>query len=403
MLRRPFLVVCAALLVVAVIQTPSASSVEARPPAGPAPEGRRTFGNFLRAVAVDPDGNVYVTGSRHEHMILRKYSPTGAILWTRAWSPNDAWAAGRGLAIGGGGSVYLAGGVGVAGYEGGAWFIRKYSSSGELLWRRATPDWREGATTAISGIAVGGRRVVVSGFDHGCCGESFWHDGWVRAYGYDGTLAWVKDFEPPFLSRTIDAANDVAVNAHGSAFVVGWVSRRHQLESDRTEPERSEHDIVLQRLDRSGRLVWTRVLDDKQKRDRDEALAVDLLDGRLAVAGTIWLGEHVGRAWLASFTTGGRLDWQRAWSTERRQAIPADVAFDGSGISVVGDRIRRHGCSLFLRRFTSGGAALWESQVEDRPQVSGSGVDARADAEVFVVGSGSTRQRTDGYVWRFGI
>lgn len=403
MLRRPVLIVFTALLVVAVLEAPFTSSVEARPPAGPAPEWHRAFGNFLRAVAVDPDGNVYVTGSRHEHMILRKYSPTGATLWTRAWGPNNAWAVGRDLAIGGG-SVYVAGGVGVAGYEGGAWFIRKYSSSGELLWRRATPDWRDGTSTAISGIAVGGRRVVVSGFDHGCCGESFWHDGWVRAYGYDGTLAWVKDFEPPLLSRTIDAANDVAVNAHGSAFVVGWVSRRHQLESDRTEPERSEHDIVLQRLDTSGDAVWTRVLDDKQKRDRDEARSVDLLGRHLAVTGEIWRGERVGRAWLAGFTTGGRLEWQRAWATEQRPAIPQDVAFDGSGISVAGSRTLRHGSDLFLRRFTTGGAVLWETLVEDRTWMSGDGVGAgTGTAYVVGAGTGRSQERSDGFLWRVRV
>ena len=185
--------------------------------AAPAPTWRRSVGSELGAVAVDDAERAYVTGSKDlrngSAVVVAKYRPGGARLWKRTWHPDQGYAQGTDVAVAPDGSVYVVGGVNVTGVEGGAWFIRKYSASGQLLWDRKSPGWKTDLSLAenMSAVAASRQFVVVAANHYGCCSIAA-DDGWIRAYSHHGKRLWTRQFEVPGVpTNTNDRANDVAL------------------------------------------------------------------------------------------------------------------------------------------------------------------------------------------------
>jgi len=74
---------------------------------------QRTFGTggaeFASAVAVGPDGSVYVAGtSANTHALLVKFSPDGNLIWQTTWGGTNTEFA-NGVAVASDGSIYLTG------------------------------------------------------------------------------------------------------------------------------------------------------------------------------------------------------------------------------------------------------------------------------------------------------
>lgn len=90
-------------------------------------------GGPIRTVVLDASGNLYVGGDQvgAEKYILRKYDSSGTLLWSAAASAllPDIPDRVLGIAVDGSGNVYTAGGKD---YGGG--LVRKYNSSGVLQW-----------------------------------------------------------------------------------------------------------------------------------------------------------------------------------------------------------------------------------------------------------------------------
>ena len=173
------------------------------------------------SVAADRDGNSYVAGSRGTTApiaVLEKFDPAGGVVWTRTWSPEGGRTHSSGglVAVGRDGSVYLAGSVS-SHYEGGGWFLRKYTPDGALVWARDERGWEHGRASDIpTGLAVGRRHVLLSGYWHGCCGDMNLRDGWVISFGTDGSWRWKNRFEAPGREAFSDEAEGIALGAHGS-------------------------------------------------------------------------------------------------------------------------------------------------------------------------------------------
>jgi hypothetical protein len=68
--------------------------------APPREEWQRRLAHRADGVAIDGRGNVYVAAStewtveRPSIALLAKYGPAGGLLWTRRWSPANAWTSG---------------------------------------------------------------------------------------------------------------------------------------------------------------------------------------------------------------------------------------------------------------------------------------------------------------------
>jgi len=183
------------------------------------------------AVAVDASGNVIVAGREDRSDLgeghnwrIRKYTGAGKLLWSKSYNgPADGWDGASAVAVDVNGNVI------VAGHEdqydlgqGFNWLIRKYTSKGTLLWSKSynSPANRKDEATAVAIDAIGD--VIVAGHeDRFDLGQSF---NWlIRKYTSSGELLWSRRYNNP--SNGDDWASAVVIDAIGNVIVAGREDR----------------------------------------------------------------------------------------------------------------------------------------------------------------------------------
>ncbi len=204
-----------------------------------------SFSNSGNAVAVDPSGNIAVTGafsgpadfgggvltSAGVDIFLAKLSPTGGHLWSRRFGSALAVHAGNGVACDGSGNVLVTGSFENSIDLGAGWttsfahkdvFVAKYSPAGAYLWSRLAGGLYDDAGRGIAVDRSG--KVVVTGtfqaavnFGTGSLISAGRTDIFVARYSPDGTPLVAQRFG----SADFDAGNAVAVDGSGRPVVTG--------------------------------------------------------------------------------------------------------------------------------------------------------------------------------------
>src|SRR5579863_123874 len=178
------------------------------------------FGSEGVAVAADPSGNIYFTGSFRKdtvtidtitlynpsqtpNVFIAKYSPQGRVIWARTASGEVIEAWGSSLVTDDGGNVYVTGYYSGVNVSFGSWvlpdafytlnnaFTVKYDSSGNVLWATApTSVTVEANSSEGLGIAVGrnGDSYITGWFG----GDSITFDAITLQHVFGGTLFIVK-------------------------------------------------------------------------------------------------------------------------------------------------------------------------------------------------------------------
>ncbi|TMB49197.1 MAG: PKD domain-containing protein, partial [Deltaproteobacteria bacterium] len=202
-----------------------------------------SFSNSGNAVAVDPSGNIAVTGafsgpadfgggvltSAGVDIFLAKLSPTGGHLWSRRFGSALAVHAGNGVACDGSGNVLVTGSFENSIDLGAGWttsfahkdmFVAKYSPAGDYLWSRLAGGLFDDAGRGIAVDTSG--KVVVTGtfqaavnFGAGSLTSAGRTDIFVARYAGDGTPLGAQRFG----GADFDAGNAVAVDAGGRPVV----------------------------------------------------------------------------------------------------------------------------------------------------------------------------------------
>jgi uncharacterized protein (TIGR03437 family) len=181
--------------------------------------------DMAMGVAVDATG-VYVVGTTagalpgqtsgslgQNDVFLRKYDPSGNIVWTRQFGTSSG---DRGQAVAADASgVYIAGTTGgtlVSPNQGTDSFVRKYDSNGTALWTRQITS--EGNQADIPyAIAVDSSGVYVSGDTvatfAGQTKIGGLYDAWAQRYDLNGNLQWTKQLG----SSNDDTSYGIAVSS----------------------------------------------------------------------------------------------------------------------------------------------------------------------------------------------
>jgi len=173
------------------------------------------------AIAVDGNGNVFVTGSSagsdrsYDDYATIKYSGAGVPLWTNRYNgPGNPFDVASALAVDGSGNVIVTGSSGFSDY---AYATIKYSDAGVPLWtnRYSGP----GNFDAAYAVAVDGRgNVFVTGGSYGSGGA--YSDYATIAYSGAGVPLWINRYDGP--GNYADWGKSVAVDGRGNVFVTGY-------------------------------------------------------------------------------------------------------------------------------------------------------------------------------------
>ena len=221
-------------------------------------------------MALDADGNVYVTGSSQNNgtfdanFATIKYSPAGAALWTNYFRGAAAgFDNARAIAVGDDASVYVTGSseASSGSYE---YATVKYSSSGTALW---TNFFGASDNDVPSDIDVKGTNVCVTG-------QSVTDGANIVTVRYSGSgvALWTNNFGG--YPNGYDYTASLKMDAQGNTFVTGLSSIVG-----------STYDIVLLKYSDSGEVQWTNRFAAGFFLSGDRAPSVALSGSDIVVAG----------------------------------------------------------------------------------------------------------------------
>ncbi len=169
-------------------------------------------------VALDSSGFIYATGSTGtfgNNGMLVKYAPNGTQLWNLTWGGGSS-DGGNAIAISSDSSIYLAGYTNSFAIGGSDGILLKFDSNGTLLWNKT---WGGGNDEYYKGIKVGSDGLIyTSGY------TSSFGAGGVDAtfvkYDSNGTLIWNQTWG----GGGSDIYNDIAIDTMGFFYLAGYTN-----------------------------------------------------------------------------------------------------------------------------------------------------------------------------------
>lgn len=210
---------------------------------------------LARAVALDADGNIGITGDQSSTQVLTAmFDPDGSLLWSELLADvGGGDLGGFGVAFDESGDLYNVGQVYVGSYN---IFVRRYSEVGGLVWAES---YDGGLVDNGFGIAVAGDAVFVSGSTAVSESET---NGWIRRYDLDGSSVWTREFVGP--DNALSQAWAIAVDPTGNVVAAGFSS-----------PDGSTAQAWLRKYDLDGAEQWTEFYDLDAAGNGGTGVAVD--------------------------------------------------------------------------------------------------------------------------------
>jgi hypothetical protein len=319
------------------------------------------------ALAVDGAGNVYVTGASFREggiymdYATVKYATNGDQLWVSRYGGlvNQGGSA-HALAVDSQGNVYVTG-ESWGGTSQSDYATVKYDPNGNQLWvaRYNGPGNADDYAFALALDAAG--NVYVTGYSHG--GNTGYDYATVK-YDSNGNQLWVARYNGP--GSGSDIARAIAVDDGGSVYVTGF---------SRTGTSWPDYaDFATVKYDPNGNQLWVARYDGPGAYDDlAEALALDR-EGNLYVAGnsasstsralvTIKYDPIGNQLWVS------RYDGGYVGSTGTSVALAKPLAVDRDGNVYVAGRFLLSGVDpkILVIKYDANGSQVWVGQYNGGP------------------------------------
>ena len=171
---------------------------------------------------MDGNGNVYVTGSSDggsscSDYATLKYDPDGKLLWEKRYNgPGNGEDYATAIAVDGNGNVYVTG-YSSGGSSGLDYATLKYDPDGKLLWEKRYNGPANGYDYATAIAVDGNGNVYVTGWSYG---DSSRVDYATLKYSPEGKLLWENRYNGPGDSQSYATA--IAVDDKGNVYATGY-------------------------------------------------------------------------------------------------------------------------------------------------------------------------------------
>lgn len=360
-------------------------------------------------IAVDPEGNVYVTGYSYGgetdfDFVTLKYDTEGSLVWTKRYNgPANSTDYSQALVVDQEGHVYVAGHSNGMGTSLDATLV-KYDKDGHQLWvsRYDGPVKRDDWVYAV--VLSPEEGIVAAGYSFGQGTE---HDYLILKYNDDGNLLWNARYNPP-LNR-IDICETLAVDSEGNVLVTGidrtsrtsydmatlkynaqgglkWLARYsgpmqtfdaaqgigvdslgNVFITGYSYSEKTEYDLVIVKYDTEGQEEWVVKYDGPAHLiDRGLCLAV-APDGGVVVAGLSHGEETAADCLIMCYDTDGNQTWAVRYNGPANGAdIPQTLVLDPELNAIVAgySRGQETGRDYFVVKYDSQGHQLWQQRYD---------------------------------------
>lgn len=351
--------------------------------------------DVANAIATDCMGNVYVTGwswgigTSNDYATI-KYDEHGDTLWVRRYnSPGNGTDQAFAMAVDDDGNVYVTGVTGADLYSIGDITTVKYDDDGNTLWVRSY-DGAGNSRDEAATIAVDKQgNVYVAGHSYGS-GTSA--DYITIKYDASGNQQWVNTYDGPV--NNIDKAKALGIDGNGNVYVTGVITTFLNEWGNFSS-------IATIKYDSAGQQQWVTVYDNMDH-DEANALAVDC-SGNVYITGltgtveedddndylTIKYNSAGVQLWAAIFKSPGR-DYS-AWATDLMLDAAGNVYITG-GLSMV------EAIDYVTVKYNTNGEQQWAATYDglnNRDRAMAIGMDK--DGNVYITGQSTSDYTTVKY------
>ena len=388
---------------------------------------------FIESVAVDPSGNVLVTGwfmgtvdfgggplvsAGSEDVFIAKFTPGGAHLWSKRFGNNSAQ---RGAQV----STDPAGNIIAAGFFDGTVnfggstltsagqydaFVAEFTPAGAHVWskRFGDADWQYALTIAadpLGNVVVGGFFDGVMDLGGGPLTSAGHYDAFAAGFTSGGAHLWSHSFGDTLEQR----ADGVATDASGNVVITGSFQGTVDFGGG---PMTSAgafdvfFDIFVAKFNSSGAHVWSKRFGDGTASQVGRTTAVDV-SGNVVLAGLLRGSVDFGGGpitsggaddiFLAKLNSGGSHVWSKAFGGANTQnAFSVAVGHSSGYVALTGyflETVDFGGGPLtapagmvnaFLSLFKADGTHVWSKGFGNSGSHYGYGVGMDATENVIV-------------------